>query len=85
MTGALVPACGGCETPFTVNGRTWLYCWDPDSGRHYYLDVDNDIVVVNRNFHPAWSPELEHMPEQRHAPDTARPVNSDSSEEIFYF
>ena len=57
--GKLVPACGGQEQPFTVNGRRWLYCWHPRSNRHCYLDVDHDRVVWNRSFHPAFAPELE--------------------------
>lgn len=59
----LVPACDGTETPFTVNGRRWLYCYDTDLKQHGYLDIDNDIVVWNRSFHPAFSPEFEYVPE----------------------
>lgn len=59
MLGKLVPACGGAEQPFTVKGRRWLYCWHPSSGRHAYLDVDNDRVVWNRCFHPVTAPHLE--------------------------
>ena len=60
----LVPACGGTETPFTVNGRRWIYCWQPSTGRHCYLDLDTDIAVWNRSFHPAYAPELEFDQEQ---------------------
>lgn len=60
----LVPACGGTELPFVVNGRRWLYCYHPASERHAYLDLDNDCVVWNRQFHPAWSPEYEFVPEE---------------------
>lgn len=70
--GKLVPACGGTEQTFTVNGRRWLYCWHPRSGRHAYLDVDNDRVVWNRSFHPVTAPDLEFeeeaMPPPRPAP-----------------
>lgn len=55
----LIPACGRTETPFTVNGRRWLYCYDTALGKHGYLDMDNDIVVWHRFFHPAFSPEFE--------------------------
>lgn len=58
-TDALVPACGGAEKPFVVNGRRWLYCWHPRSGRHCYLNLDTDIAVWNRSFHPVTAPELE--------------------------
>lgn len=62
-TDSLIPACGGTETPFTVKGRRWLYCWQPSTGRHCYLDLDNDVPVLNRAFHPAWAPQFEHVPE----------------------
>lgn len=42
----LVPACGGAEKPFTVSGRQWLYCYHPASGRHCYLDLDNDRPFI---------------------------------------
>lgn len=59
--GPLVPACGGTEEPFTVNGRRWLYCWHRRSKRHCYLNLDTDIAVWNSSFHPAWAPEFEHV------------------------
>ncbi|OSZ33053.1 hypothetical protein BVZ28_13640 [Alcaligenes faecalis] len=62
--GALVPASGGTEQPFTVNGRRWLYCWDTETKQHCYLDLDNDIPVWNRSFHPAWAPQFEHAQEE---------------------
>lgn len=55
----LVPACDRTETPFTVNGRRWLYCYDTELKKHGYLDLDNDRVVWHRSFHPAFSPEFE--------------------------
>lgn len=43
-----VPACGGTEVPFkTRNGRRLLYCWQPSTGRHAYLDCDTDIILEN--------------------------------------
>lgn len=80
--GALVPACGGAEQPFTVNGRRWLYCWDTETKRHCYLDLDNDIPVWNRSFHPAWSPQYEHVPEELPARIIKGPF---IPEESFYF
>lgn len=59
-SGVLVPACGGTEQPFMVNGRRWLYCWEKGGDRHCYLDLDNDVPVWHRSFHPAFAPEFEH-------------------------
>jgi hypothetical protein len=39
-----VPACGGLETPFKKNGRTWLYVFNPGQGCHGYLDMGQDVV-----------------------------------------
>lgn len=83
MKRTLVPACGGKEKPFLVNGRRWLYCWCKETGEHVYLDLDNDQVVWNRNFHPSWAPEFEHVPES-HPPlhPNSRPQ---TEAEDFYF
>ncbi len=62
-SGQLIPACGGTEQPFVVNGRTWLYCYHPRSGRHVYLDVDRDVTIWNRNFHPVDAPLYELEPD----------------------
>lgn len=44
--GEWIPACGGSEVPFkTRSGRTFLYCYQPSSGRHAYLDVGTDIIM----------------------------------------
>lgn len=44
--GPWIPACGGTETPFrTRTGRTLLYCWQPTSGRHAYLDMGTDLIL----------------------------------------
>lgn len=64
----IVPACNQTETPFLVNGRRWLYCYDTDLQKHGYLDVDNDLIVWNRNFHPAFAPEFEFVVEVDHQP-----------------
>ena len=43
-----IPACGGTETPFdTRTGRRLLYCWNPGTGHHAYLDVQTDIILTN--------------------------------------
>jgi hypothetical protein len=40
------PACGGTEVPFhTRKGRRLLYCWQPTTGRHAYLDCDTDLIL----------------------------------------
>lgn len=44
--GNWVPANGGTETPFvTRNKRRLLYCWQPSSGKHAYLDLDTDLIL----------------------------------------
>lgn len=44
--GDWVPANGGTETPFlTRTGRTLLYCWQPRTGRHAYLDMGVDLIL----------------------------------------
>jgi hypothetical protein len=41
-----IPACGGAEEPFrSRSGRRLLYCWQPSTGRHAYLDLDSDIIL----------------------------------------
>ena len=40
------PANGGTETPFLArNGRRLLYCWQPSTGNHAYLDLTSDIFL----------------------------------------
>lgn len=40
------PASGGTETPFlTRSGRKLLYCWQPSTGNHAYLDVGTDLIL----------------------------------------
>ncbi|NOS67793.1 MAG: hypothetical protein HOO67_05530 [Candidatus Peribacteraceae bacterium] len=45
--GSWVPACGGTERPFpSRSGRTLLYCWQPSTGRHAYLDCGTDTILT---------------------------------------
>jgi hypothetical protein len=39
-----VPACGGNEVPFTLNGRRWLYVYNHATGKHGWLELGQDIV-----------------------------------------
>ena len=40
------PASGGTETPFTSRtGKRLLYCWQPSTGNHAYLDMGTDIIL----------------------------------------
>lgn len=44
--GPWLPANGGTEEPFvTRTGRRLLYCWQPSTGRHAYLDLDTDLIL----------------------------------------
>lgn len=44
--GAWVPASNQTETPFwTRAGRRLLYCWQPSTGRHAYLDCQTDLIL----------------------------------------
>jgi hypothetical protein len=44
--GPWLPACGGTEVPFvTRTGRRLLYCWQPSTGRHAYLDCGTDMLL----------------------------------------
>lgn len=46
--GNWVPASGGTETPFrTRGGATLLYCFNPRSGKHAYLDVGSDLILTD--------------------------------------
>jgi len=45
-----IPACGGSETPFhTRTGKYLLYCWNPGTGKHAYLDLSNDLILSNED------------------------------------
>jgi len=42
-----VPACGGTETPFRArSGATLLYCFNPATRQHAYLNVNTDIILT---------------------------------------
>jgi hypothetical protein len=43
--GNWVPACNGTEVPFETRGRRLLYCWQPSTGRHAYLDLGTDLIL----------------------------------------
>lgn len=46
--GPWVPACNGTEVPFiTRTGLRLLYCWQPSSGRHAYLNCDTDMIMTD--------------------------------------
>lgn len=48
--GQWVPACGGLETPFlSRSGKVLLYCWQPSTGRHAYLDVRADVFMTDED------------------------------------
>lgn len=41
------PACGGTERPFTSrSGKRLLYCWQPSTGKHAYLDCGSDLILT---------------------------------------
>lgn len=45
--GDWIPASNGTETPFrTRTGARLLYCYQPRSGNHAYLDCDSDIILT---------------------------------------
>ena len=47
--GAWVPACGGAEVPFTTQtGARLLYCYQPTTGRHAYLDCGTDLILTDQ-------------------------------------
>jgi hypothetical protein len=44
--GNWLPACGGTETPFmTRTGLRLLYCYQPSTGRHAYINCSTDIIL----------------------------------------
>lgn len=46
--GNWIPACGGTEVPFnTRTGRRLLYCFQPSTGKHAYLDLGTDIFLTD--------------------------------------
>ena len=43
-----LPACGDTETPFRArSGAILLYCFNPSTGRHAYLDQGTDLILTN--------------------------------------
>jgi hypothetical protein len=41
------PANSGAETPFlSRSGRRLLYCWQPSTGNHAYLDMGSDMILT---------------------------------------
>lgn len=47
--GNWVPACGGTEVPFySKSGKRLLYCYQPSTGKHAYLDCDSDIFLTDQ-------------------------------------
>jgi hypothetical protein len=47
--GAWVPACNGTEVPFlTRTAHRVLYCWQPSTGRHAYLDCETDVIIADK-------------------------------------
>lgn len=54
---AWVPACGGTETPFFArSGARLLYCWQPSTGKHAYLNVETDLILSDEEvkMHMSW-------------------------------
>jgi len=46
--GNWIPACGGTEQPFkTRSGKRVLYCYQPSTGNHAYLDLDSDRFLTD--------------------------------------
>jgi hypothetical protein len=42
------PACNGTETPFIArSGAKLLYCFQPSTGNHAYIDVAKDMVLTD--------------------------------------
>jgi hypothetical protein len=44
--GNWIPACGGTEVPFrTRSGFKVLYCWQPSTGKHAYINCETDMLI----------------------------------------
>jgi hypothetical protein len=42
------PANGGTEKPFrSRSGIRMLYCWQPSTGRHAYLNCNTDMLMTD--------------------------------------
>lgn len=82
----VVPACGGTEQPFVVNGRRWLYVYHSADHKHGYYDLDNDRLVWHRQFHPAFAPEFEFEPDETlHRPMPAQGSSAPEPSPGFYW
>ena len=45
-----LPACGMTETPMTTrSGARVLYCFQPLTGRHAYIDLGTDLQIPDEN------------------------------------
>jgi len=43
------PASNGTETPFvTRTGHRLLYCWQPSTGKHAYLNCETDLILSDQ-------------------------------------
>lgn len=52
--GNWIPASGGTETPFkSRSGKTLLYCYQPSTGKHAYLDVGTDMILSDEEANAA--------------------------------
>ena len=48
--GEWVPANGGTETPTLYRtGRRLLYCYQPRSAKHAWLDCDTDLILSDED------------------------------------
>jgi hypothetical protein len=44
--GPWIPASGGTEIPFYTRNRfKLLYCWQPSTGKHAYLNCETDRIL----------------------------------------
>ena len=44
--GPWLPGGGGSEVPFfTRSGHRLLWCWQPSTGKHAYLDMGTDLII----------------------------------------
>lgn len=52
--GYWIPACGGTELPFrTRTGRWLLYCWNPVTKQHAYIDTETDRILSDEELQAA--------------------------------
>jgi|DEB0MinimDraft_3_1074331.scaffolds.fasta_scaffold217237_3 hypothetical protein len=42
-----IPACGGTEKPFTVQGKVYLYMWNWQTREHAYYCQTDDMFVTD--------------------------------------